>query len=752
MDPVDPAPVDPAPVDPVDPAPVDPAPVDPVEPGPVDPVEVVLVVPEPFVTFDGLSSVEVGWPVLSGSGISGVEVFRDGVSIGVRDGLALTDVVFVGSGSVVYTAQSVGVDGSRSDLSDPVTFNPTVTGECVAVALNDGTTAITWTDAPDGEVTILDEVGGRYVPLEFAPRTETGIVYFVDSITEQAGQPNPDYRVTAVNAAGELSSQGCDGREFSDSEFERLSGIEFPVTDDGFIGGVSSNAAPQRVVQPDPPAALRGSPNPQEAPPACSAGGLFLDAERLDQMWMTIQVPAGTTVTYDAVSRSLEAGTGAWIWDLDAFQMNDDGTPGTGLSGRHAGSTSFYWGARWQPGLNAPHEGVDVVHRNDFPLFTAPESGTYLLRGEITFTQAGGDDRGASTRFEDFKFVAPDGSVTEPCELTDLFKCQVDGGNYFNNTGEDIALEDGTVLVDGGCYEHETCASTSYAQVIDQVARWACRNDALLDVALDIAVALLVVATVIYVAPAVSAAAVAGGAGFGLATTPWVCDQTDNGFLRPSLDLDPSCVATEVAIGGVLGPLGAGGNLGRAVSVGCLEGATSTAVYGYVNEDVDIGAGNVAIGTALGCATGGLIQSGLNSLPTRPANVSPTVSGSRRTFSSSSTPAPNGAAISLEEAAEAASRNGIDMRMFRLEFEANQPLNLYGFTSVNGLGEIFRSGDGRFIITLTDAGLSSPQAAVNTIAHELNHVREILNGPTGHFISDETAATAAGDLAEEFFQ
>ena len=31
-------------------------------------------------------------------------------------------------------------------------------------------------------------------------------------------------------------------------------------------------------------------------------------------------------------------------------------------------------------------------------------------------------------------------------------------------------------------------------------------------------------------------------------------------------------------------------------------------------------------------------------------------------------------------------------------------------------------------------------------------LREILNGPTGHFISDETAATAAGDLAEEFFQ
>lgn len=192
--------------------------------------------------------------------------------------------------------------------------------------------------------------------------------------------------------------------------------------------------------------------------------------------------------------------------------------------------------------------------------------------------------------------------------------------------------------------------------------------------------------------------------------------------------------------------------LGRAIAVGCVEGGTSTAVYGYQNPETEIDPGNVAIGTALGCATGGVVHTGLNSVRARPRGVTPPVSGSRRTYSSSSTPAPNGATISLEDAATVASSNGIDMRMFKLEFEAGVPLHLYGFTSVNGAGQIFRSADGRFIITLTDAGLSSPQAALNTIAHELNHIREILNGPTGHFIQDEAAATTAGDLAEAFFR
>ena len=132
------------------------------------------------------------------------------------------------------------------------------------------------------------------------------------------------------------------------------------------------------------------------------------------------------------------------------------------------------------------------------------------------------------------------------------------------------------------------------------------------------ALAVLVVGTVIYIAPAVGVGTIAGGAGLGLLTTPFVCDQTDNGFIRPSLDLDPSCVATEVALGAVFAPLGAGtSTLGRAVAVGCAEGATSTVAYGYAQADTDLNAANVAIGTALGCITGGSIQAGVNAVASR---------------------------------------------------------------------------------------------------------------------------------------
>lgn len=89
------------------------------------------------------------------------------------------------------------------------------------------------------------------------------------------------------------------------------------------------------------------------------------------------------------------------------------------------------------------------------------------------------------------------------------------------------------------------------------------------------------------------------------------------------------------------------------------------------------------------------------------------------------------------------------MRMFRLEYEGGQPLTNFGFTSYTGSGSAIRAADGRFVLTLTDAGLSSERAAVNTIAHELNHIRESLRGG---LIADHGPANIAGNLAEEYFR
>jgi hypothetical protein len=123
-----------------------------------------------------------------------------------------------------------------------------------------------------------------------------------------------------------------------------------------------------------------------------------------------------------------------------------------------------------------------------------------------------------------------------------------------------------------------------------------------------------------------------------------------------------------------------------------------------------------------------------------------------QTFSSGLAPATAGEGISLEQAAAAASRNGIDMRVFQLEYEAGAKATDYAFTSQNGAGDILRAENGRFILTLTDPGLTSEEDAVNSIAHELNHVREILGGPPGTFIEDESSATNAGYLAQRYFR
>jgi hypothetical protein len=128
-----------------------------------------------------------------------------------------------------------------------------------------------------------------------------------------------------------------------------------------------------------------------------------------------------------------------------------------------------------------------------------------------------------------------------------------------------------------------------------------------------------------------------------------------------------------------------------------------------------------------------------------------------RTFSGERPPPSSvGEPISLDDAREAASRNGIDMRAIELRHEGGHPPDRYGFMSQTGGGEIFRAPNGRFEVTLTDSGLASRPDAVNTIAHEVNHIREILhNGGTGgrgYMIDSEAPATRAGDLAEQHYR
>lgn len=128
-----------------------------------------------------------------------------------------------------------------------------------------------------------------------------------------------------------------------------------------------------------------------------------------------------------------------------------------------------------------------------------------------------------------------------------------------------------------------------------------------------------------------------------------------------------------------------------------------------------------------------------------PRTAAASESGFTRIFSASSGQVPPSQLISLDGAAAAASRNGIDMRMIQLRFESGEH---FGFTSTMG-SRLWRAPNGRVYVTLQELGLRSPADAVNTIGHELNHIREFLRNGT---MFNEDAAIRAGNLAEEFLR
>jgi hypothetical protein len=109
----------------------------------------------------------------------------------------------------------------------------------------------------------------------------------------------------------------------------------------------------------------------------------------------------------------------------------------------------------------------------------------------------------------------------------------------------------------------------------------------------------------------------------------------------------------------------------------------------------------------------------------------------------------DGPKYSLEDASRIASEHGIDMRMFNLKYESGNQYD-WGFVSqylnpktLESFG-VVRSPSGKIDLTLFDKGLRSPQDIIETISHELNHVRGFLkNGKMSSEINAEAAAEAA---------
>lgn len=554
------------------------------------------------------------------------------------------------AGTQVWAVAARSAAGALSDATELVVKDATsllAAGEtegCRTIALEDGQTIIRVDDAADGwSQALYQDESGEFVPFKWlADHPELpGIRSEVDSVTEHAGLPAVSYRVVTYGTDDVIRTYPCDPQDF-DSVYDELVGDGFPVLPSGVIGADMSDAGlPTRVVVPDPVVpAEPGGPSVQDAVPSCSAGGLFLSAVPPDAQqprWISVDVPEGVTVSVDIMSRRLAANNGAWIAEFDVFATNSDGSLGAGIGGRDI-STPYWWANGF---LDLPDIGEDRYHLDDFPLFTAEESGTYLISGVINSLQVGpGDLSQPSTRLEDIKFwdsADPDTRqlIAEPCANSQHYDCQVAGGNTF--VENEVVLDDGTVLAPG-CYEWEHCATPTVGWAPESLAIWACEHQTGLQQALMIGAVLAVGGLMIIGGSAAGAPGVGIGAATGLATSLWSCNQNEYSLLAESFDdLNGSCVATEIGLGAVFGAVAgpaAGASttfprlLGVACAWGAVEGATGVIAHGYVQEDESVNALNTLVGAGAGCGTAGVITTGGRAasslLPGRPrADVVP---------------------------------------------------------------------------------------------------------------------------------
>lgn len=152
----------------------------------------------------------------------------------------------------------------------------------------------------------------------------------------------------------------------------------------------------------------------------------------------------------------------------------------------------------------------------------------------------------------------------------------------------------------------------------------------------------------------------------------------------------------------------------------------------------------IPTGAAVGVTAKAAIRAAVAAREWRAARVA--VTAGTRTFRAGKG-ADGGGGISLEQAAAAVERNGIDTRMFELRHEPGG--GAFGFMSQTGSGALVRGPTGRIILTLKDPGLASEVDALETVAHELNHIRGVLRSG---LVTDESRAEAAARAAGRYFR
>jgi len=91
---------------------------------------------------------------------------------------------------------------------------------------------------------------------------------------------------------------------------------------------------------------------------------------------------------------------------------------------------------------------------------------------------------------------------------------------------------------------------------------------------------------------------------------------------------------------------------------------------------------------------------------------------------------------------DVAKKYGINLRGIKIVFDPDLPPGRYGLTTAAGGGRVIHVGPDAF---------ANDATAANTIAHELNHARDLIaNG--GQFRGDEETAQAAGDALQSYIE
>lgn len=81
----------------------------------------------------------------------------------------------------------------------------------------------------------------------------------------------------------------------------------------------------------------------------------------------------------------------------------------------------------------------------------------------------------------------------------------------------------------------------------------------------------------------------------------------------------------------------------------------------------------------------------------------------------------------------------INLRGIKIVFDSSLKPGQYGLTKASEGGRVIRVGLDAF---------GNDATAANTIAHELNHARDLIKN--GHFTGTEEAAHAAGDALQDY--